>query len=201
MSHSAQMSAVFSNGLPFSSPSSSASSSSVTRRLQSYLNTAAELSAKSLYPCDLLGHGAKEVQISQNTDAEGRFEKPELERGTEADEAVKWKLLKKVEELGHGSADVQQLDELGLWNQPVSESPISSPENLAPGPANQHQQQQQGGLLSFHRTQGNLSGPLAGKHKASVNGGVGDTELDVALGEHHFIYHVCSIFLSAKLLP
>ncbi|XP_034540925.1 zinc finger protein 536-like [Notolabrus celidotus] len=191
-SQSAQMSAVLSNGL--------SSSSSVTRRLQSYLNTAAELGVKPSYQCDLLVQGTKEDMNTQNADAEGEFEKSELERETENDEAVKWKMLKnnvlKPEELGQTEADFQQLDEQGPWGRAMSESPISSLENLTPGQAD-HLQQQQGSLLSFLRTQGNLSGSPAGTHKASVNGG-GDTERDVASARKPFQCRYCPYSASQK---
>lgn len=205
MSHSAmspavlvQMSGIFSNGL----------SSSITRRLQSYSNAAAELSVKPAYQCDLLVQGTKEEMNTQNAgsaghDGEGEFEKSEQGREDENDDAAKWRMLKnnvlKPEELGkQADADFQgpgekKHDKPGPWGRAVAESPISSLENLTPGEADQLQHQ--GGLLSFLRSQGNLSGTPASAHKASLNGG-GDMEKDGASGEHHLIYHICYMQLS-----
>ncbi len=187
-----QMSGIFSNGL----------SSSITRRLQSYSNAAAELSVKPAYQCDLLVQGTKEEMNTQNAgsaghDGEGEFEKSERGREDEDGDAAEWKMLKnnvlKPEELGHANADFQgpgekEHDKPGAWGRAVAESPITSLENLTPGQA--EQLQHQGGLLSFLRSQGNLSGTPVSTHKASLNGG-GDMEKDVASGEDHFIYRIC----------
>lgn len=187
-----QMSGVFSNGL----------SSSITRRLQSYSNAAAELSVKPTYQCDLLVQGTKEEMNTPNAgsaghNGEGEFEKSERGREDEDDDAAKWKMLKnnvlKPEELGHANADFQgpgekEHDKPGAWGRAVAESPISSLENLTPGQA--EHLQHQGGLLSFLRSQGNLSGAPASTHNPSLNGG-GDMEKDVASGEHQLIYHIC----------
>lgn len=184
-----QMCGIFSNGL----------SSSITRRLQSCSNAAAELSAKPTYQCDLLVPGTKEEMNTQNAgstghDGEGEFEKSEEGREDESDDAAKWRMLKnnvlKTEELGQASADFQGLGEkkhnkLAPWGRAVDESPISSLENLTPGQADQLQHQ--GGLLSFLRSQGNLSNTPAGAHKASLNGG-GGMEKDVPSGEHELTY-------------
>lgn len=202
MSHSAmspaalvQMSGIFSNGL----------SSSVTRRLQSYSNAAAELSVKPAYQCDLLVQGTKEEVNTQNAASTGHggeaeFEKSEHVREGEDDDAAKWKMLKnnvlKLEELVQASADFQgagekKHDKPGPWGRAATKSPISSLENLTPGQTDQHQ----GGLLSFLRSQGNLSSTPASAHKASLNGG-GDMEKDVTSGEHQLKYHKCYMQLS-----
>uniref|UniRef100_UPI0037E7D4FB zinc finger protein 219-like n=1 Tax=Semicossyphus pulcher TaxID=241346 RepID=UPI0037E7D4FB len=195
MSQSVQMSGVFSNGL----------SSSITRRLQSYSNTAAELSVKPAYQCDLLVQGTKEDMNTQNAgstghDAEGEYETSEPGREDESDEAAKWKILKNnilapPEEPGQAKADFQKQDEPGPWSRAVAESPISSLENLTPGQADQLQQQ--GGLLSFLRPQGSLSGTPAGAHSASLNGG-GDMEKDVASGRKPFQCRFCPYSASQK---
>lgn len=208
MSHSAspavlvQMSGVFSNGL----------SSSITRRLQSYSNAAAELSVKPAYQCDLLVQGTKDEMHTQNAgstghDGEGEFEKSEHGREEgDNDDTAKWKMLKnnvlKAEELGQqADADFRspggekKHDKPGPWGRAVAvDSPISSLENLTPGQADQLQHQ--GGLLSFLRSQGNLSGTPGGAHKASLNGGGGDMEKDVASGEHQLIYHILYVTCS-----
>ncbi|XP_054476660.1 uncharacterized protein LOC129108771 [Anoplopoma fimbria] len=172
-----QMSGVFSNGL----------SSSITRRLQSYSNAAAELSVKPAYQCDLLVQGTKEEMNAQNAgstghDGEGEFEKPELGRGDEND--AKWKILKNniLEPEEPGQADFQnpgekKHDKPGLWGRAVAESPISSLENLTPGQVDQVQHQ--GSLLSFLRSQGNLSSTPANAHKAILDDG-GNMEKDGA---------------------
>lgn len=204
MSHSAvspavlvQMSGVFSNGL----------SSSITRRLQSYSNAAAELSVKPAYQCDLLVQGTKEEMNTQNAcstghDGEGEFEKSEQGREDENDDAAKWKMLKnnvlKQEEVVQANVDFQgpgekKHDNPGSWGRAVPESPISSLENLTPGQSDQLQHQ--GGLLSFLRSQGSLSSTPASAHKVSLNGG-GDMEKDVASGEHKPIYHIHYMQLS-----
>ncbi|XP_029134266.2 zinc finger protein 536-like isoform X2 [Labrus bergylta] len=192
MSHSVQMSGVFTNGL--------SSSSSVTRRLQSFSNTVAELRVKPSYQCDLLVPGTKEDMNTQKTgctvhDSEGEFEKPEPGREGEIDEAAKWKMLKNSvltpEESAQASADFQELEEPSAWSQAASESPISSLESLTPGQVDQLQQQ--GGLLSFLRPQGSLSG----SHNASVNGG-GDMERDGASAQKPFQCRYCPYSASQK---
>ncbi|XP_070763165.1 uncharacterized protein [Enoplosus armatus] len=206
MSHSAvspavlvQMSGVFSNGL----------SSSITRRLQSYSNAAAELSVKPAYQCDLLVQGTKEEMNTQNAGSaghggEGEFEKSEQGREDESDDAAKWKMLKnnvlKPEEPGPANPDFQApgektQDKPGHWGRAVAESPISSLENLTPGQADHLQHQ--GGLLSFLRSQGSLSSTPAGAHKASLNG-VGDVEKDVASARKPFQCRYCPYSASQK---
>lgn len=198
MSHSAvspaalvQMSGVFSNGL----------SSSITRRLQSYSNAAAELSVKPAYQCDLLVQGTKEEMNTQNAgstglDGEGEFEKSEQGREEEHDDAAKWKMPKnnvlQPEELGQAEFESKH-DKPGAWGRAVAESPISSLENLTPGQA--EQLQHQGGLLSFLRSQGNLSSTPGSAHTDGLNGGA-DVDKDVASGEHQLIHHICYMQLS-----
>lgn len=184
-----QMSAMLSNGL----------SSSFTSRLQSYSNPAAELSTKSAYECDLLVRGAKEEMSTQNAASTGHDDKcgkSEKMREDENEDVAKWKMLKdkapEPEELVQ--ADFQDSGEkkpnkLGPWSRAVAESPISSLENLTPGQA---EQQQPGSLLSFLRSQGNMSVTPASALKASVNG-VGGMEKDVTSGEHQIKYHECYI--------
>lgn len=190
-----QMSGVFSNRL----------SSSITRRLQSYSNAAAELGVKPAYQCDLLVQGTKEEINTQNAsstghDGEGEFEKSEQGREDENDDAAKWKMLKnnilEPEELGKAdfqSPGEKKHDKPGALGRAVAECPISSLENLAPGQADHLQHQ--GGLLSYLRSQGNLSSAPASAHKASLNDG-GNMEKDVASGEHLLLYHVCQMQLS-----
>ncbi|XP_019132127.2 zinc finger protein 536 [Larimichthys crocea] len=206
MSHSAmspavlvQMSGVFSNGL----------SSSITRRLQSYSNAAAELSVKPAYQCDLLVQGTKEEMNTQNAcstghDGEGEFEKSEQGREDENDDAAKWKMLKnnvlKQEEVVQANVDFQgpgekKHDNPGSWGRAVPESPISSLENLTPGQSDQLQHQ--GGLLSFLRSQGSLSSTPASAHKVSLNGG-GDMEKDVASARKPFQCRYCPYSASQK---
>ena len=183
-----QMSGVFSNGL----------SSSITRRLQSFSNNA-ELGVKPAYQCDLLVQGTKEEMNVQNAgstghNGEGEFEKSEQGREDENDDAAKWKMLKnnilepeeprQADFLASPGEKKQELP--GPWGRAVAESPISSLENLTPGQADQLQHQ--GGLLSFLRSQGNLSATPASAHKAGLNDG-GSAEKDA--GEHQLIYHVC----------
>lgn len=169
-----QMAGIFSNGL----------SSSVARRLQSYSNAAAELGVKPASQCDLLVQGTREEMNAQDAgstcrDGEGEFEKSELGRGDEDD--AKWMMLKNTilepEEPDFQSAGEKKHDKLGLWGRAASDSPISSLENLTPGQADQVQQQ--GGLLSFFRSQANLSSVPAGAHKG-IGNDFGNMEKDVA---------------------
>lgn len=206
MSHSAmspaalvQMSGIFSYGL----------SSSISGQLQSYSNAAAELSVKPAYQCGLVVQGTKEEVNTQNAASTGhggeaKIEKSEHVREDEDDDAAKWKMLKdnvlKSEELVQASADFQgggekKHDRPGPWGRAAAKSPVSSLENLTPGQTDQHQHQ--GGLLSFLRSQGNLSSTSASAHKTSLNGG-GDTEKDVTSGEHWLIYHKCYMQLSQQ---
>ncbi|XP_068580106.1 zinc finger protein 536-like isoform X1 [Cebidichthys violaceus] len=190
-----QMSGVFSNGL----------SSSITRRLQSYSNVAAELGVKPAYQCDLLVQGTREEMNAQNAgstghNGEGEFEKSELGRQDEND--AKWKMLKnnilEAEELGQAdfqSPGEKKHDIPGLWGRAVAESPISSLENLTPGQADQIQHQ--GGLLSFFRSQGNLSSTPASAHKASLND-VGNMEKDVTSARKPFQCRYCPYSASQK---
>ncbi|XP_018519310.1 uncharacterized protein LOC108875120 [Lates calcarifer] len=194
-----QMSGVFSNGL----------SSSITRRLQSYSNAAAELDVKPAYQCDLLVQGTKEDMNAQKGgsarhDGEGEFEKSEQGMEDENDDAAKWQMVKnnvlEPEEPGQASADFQGVgekkqDKLGQWGRAVAESPISSLENLTPGQADPLQHQ--GGLLSFLRSQGSLSSAPASAHKASLNGG-GNNEKDVASARKPFQCRYCPYSASQK---
>ncbi|KAL7401786.1 hypothetical protein ABVT39_004614 [Epinephelus coioides] len=189
-----QMSGVFSNGL----------SSSITRRLQSYSNAAAELGVKPAYQCDLLVQGTKEEMNAQNAgstghDGEGEFEKTEKGREDDNDDAAKWKMPKNnILEPELGQADFQSPAEKskpGPWGRAVAESPISSLENLTPGQADQLQHQ--GGLLSFLRSQGNLSGTPASAHKASLNDG-GNMEKDAASARKPFQCRYCPYSASQK---
>ncbi|XP_070687513.1 uncharacterized protein [Pempheris klunzingeri] len=142
---------------------------------------------------------------STGHDGEGEYEKSEQGREDENDDAAKWKMLKnnvlKPEELGQqADADFQspgekRQDKPGPWGRAVAESPISSLENLTPGEPDQLQHQ--GGLLSFLRSQGSLSGTPASAHKASLNGG-GDMEKDVASARKPFQCRYCPYSASQK---
>lgn len=186
-----QMSGVFSNGL----------SSSITRRLQSFSNATDELSVKPGYQCDLLVQETKEEMNTHNASStchnnETEFEKSEQEREDGNDEAANWKMQEnsvlEPEELGQANADFQgpgekKQDKPGQWGRAVTESPISSLENLTPGQDDPIQHQ--ASLISFLRSQGNLSSAPASTHIASLNGG-GNMEKDVGSGEHQLIYHI-----------
>ncbi|XP_007561396.2 zinc finger protein 536-like, partial [Poecilia formosa] len=166
-----QLSGLFSNGL----------SSTISRRLQSYPNAAAELSMKPAYQCDLLVQGTKEDMSSQSAgsighDVEVAFET--FEREDKNEDSAKWKMLKndapESKELGQAAADFEgqggkNQTKLGQWGRAVADTPISSFESLTPGRADSLLHQ--GALLSFLRSQGNLSSPPVSAHKASVNGG------------------------------
>ncbi|XP_077938736.1 uncharacterized protein LOC120809180 isoform X1 [Gasterosteus aculeatus] len=174
-----QMSGVFSNGL----------SSSVPRGPQSY-------------HCDLLAPGTGEEVKGQSAGSgghsgEGEFEKAELARADEKD--AKWKVLKNniVEPEEARQADFQSPGEkkhnkARLWGRAVAESPISSLENLTPGQADQVQYQ--GGLLSFFRSQGNLSGTPA---SASPTDG-GNVDKDVASARKPFQCRYCPYSATQK---
>ncbi|XP_038562115.1 uncharacterized protein LOC119893831 [Micropterus salmoides] len=206
MSHSAispavlvQMSGVLSNGL----------SSSITHRLQSYSNAAAELSVKPAYQCDLLVQGTKPELDTQNADfaghnSEGESERSEQGREDKNNKTAKWKMLKNnvlnPEELGQANADFQgpgekKHDKPGSWARVVAESPISSLENLTPGQTDQLQHQ--GGLLSFLRSHGSMGSTTAGAHKASLNGG-GDMEKNVSSARKPFQCRYCPYSASQK---
>lgn len=194
-----QMSGVFSNGL----------SSSITRRLQSYSNAAAELGGKPAYQSDLLVQATKEEMNAQNAGAtghhgEGEFEKAEQEREEKIDNAAKWKMSKnnvlESQEPGQAGGDSddpaeRKRDQPGPWGRGVAESPIASLEGLTPGQADPLQQQ--GGLLSFLRAQGGLNGTPAGAHKASLNGG-GGVEKDAASARKPFQCRYCPYSASQK---
>ncbi|KAK2841999.1 hypothetical protein Q5P01_012199 [Channa striata] len=194
-----QMSGVFCNGL----------SSSITRGLQSFSNAAAELSVKPGYQCDLSVQGTKEEMNTQNASStchngEAEFENFEQGREGENDEAAKWKMLKnnvlEPEEPGQASTDFQVLgeknqDKSGLWGRAAAEPPISSLENLTPGQADPLQHQS--GLISFLRSQGNLSGAPASAHTASLNGG-GNMEKDVGSARKPFQCRYCPYSASQK---
>uniref|UniRef100_A0A672H875 C2H2-type domain-containing protein n=2 Tax=Salarias fasciatus TaxID=181472 RepID=A0A672H875_SALFA len=193
------MSGVFSNGL----------SSSVTRRLQSYSNATAELSVKPAYQSDLLVQATKEEMNAQNAgstghDGEGDFEKAEQEREEKIDNAAKWKMAKnnvlESQEPGQAGDDFEspaerKQDKLGQWSRGVAESPIASLESLTPGQADPVQQQ--GGLLSFLRSQGSLSSTPASAHKASLNGGA-SMDKDVASARKPFQCRYCPYSASQK---
>lgn len=187
-----QMSGLFNNGL----------SSSITRRLQSYPNAPAELGVRPAYQCDLLVQGTKEEMNSQNAGSIGHNEDREFEKSEqssnplESDTPDKWKMLKndvlESKEVGQPSADFEAPREknqskIEQWGRAVTEPPVCSFEGLTSGPADPLVHQ--GALLSFLRSQGNLSSTSVGAQKASVNGG-GNTEKDVASGEHELIYHI-----------
>ncbi|XP_026167006.1 zinc finger protein 536-like [Mastacembelus armatus] len=206
MSHSAmspavlvQMSGVFSNGL----------SSSITPRLQSYSNAAAELSVKPAYQCDLLVQGTKGEMDMQNTsstchDGDDEFEKSEQGRDNKNDNVAKWKMLKnnvlEAEEQGQANTDFQGPGEKsnekpGTWGRAVAESPISSLESLTPGQADPLQHQ--GGLLSFLRSQGNLNCTPASSHTVILNDG-GNMEKDAASARKPFQCRYCPYSASQK---
>ncbi|XP_051808026.1 zinc finger protein 536-like [Acanthochromis polyacanthus] len=192
-----QMSGVFCNGL----------SSSLARRLQSYSNATAELSVKPAYQCDLLVQGTKEEMNAQNAgstghDGEGEFEKSEEGGEDKNDNAANWKMLKnnilestELEKPDFEGSGEKKQDKPGQWGRAVAESPISSLESLTPGQADPLQHQ--GGLLSFLRSQGNLSSTPAGTHKASLNGGE-NMEKDVASGRKPFQCRYCPYSASQK---
>ncbi|XP_035012533.2 zinc finger protein 536 [Hippoglossus stenolepis] len=193
-----QMSGIFSNGL----------SSSITRRLQSYPNAAAELSVKPGYQCDLLVQATKEEMSTQRGgsachNGEGEFEKSEQVGEDENDDAAKWQMLKNnvpelQELLEHASTDFQgpeMQEKPGQWGRGVAESPIHSLENLTPGQADPLQYQ--GGLLSFLRSQGSLSGAPAAAHKAGLNTG-GNMETEVASARKPFQCRYCPYSASQK---
>uniref|UniRef100_A0A3Q1K4L9 C2H2-type domain-containing protein n=2 Tax=Anabas testudineus TaxID=64144 RepID=A0A3Q1K4L9_ANATE len=194
-----QMSGVFSNGL----------SSSITRRLQSFSSAAAELSVEPGYHCDLLVQGTKEEMNTQNASStchngETELEKSEQGREDGNDEAANWKMQKssvlEPEEFEQVTAEFQGPGEKtqdigGQWDRAVTESPISSLENLTPGQADPIQHQ--AGLISFLRSQGNLSSAPASTHKASLNGG-GNMEKDVPSARKPFQCRYCSYSASQK---
>lgn len=177
-----QMAGIFSNGL----------SSSITQQLHSYFKAAGELGVKPTYQSDLLAQEARENKKAQHAEGgDGVFEKTEQQLEDESDDTAKWKMLKsniEPEEVVQSSAEFQGAAEKNtqaFWGRGVSESPISSLENLTPGQADQHQHQHQAGLLSFLRSQGSLSSTSANAHIASTNGG-GGMEKDVTSGEHQY---------------
>ncbi|XP_062245653.1 zinc finger protein 536-like, partial [Platichthys flesus] len=193
-----QMSGVFSNGL----------SSSITRRLQSYPNAAAELSGKPGYQCDLLVQATKEEMSTQRGgsachNGEGEFEKSEQGGEDENDDAAKWQMLKNnvpelQELLEHASTDFpgpEMQEKPGQWGRGVAESPIHSLENLTPGQADPLQYQ--GGLLSFLRAQGSLSGAPASAHNAGLIAG-GNMENEVASARKPFQCRYCPYSASQK---
>uniref|UniRef100_A0A3Q3RCV7 C2H2-type domain-containing protein n=2 Tax=Monopterus albus TaxID=43700 RepID=A0A3Q3RCV7_MONAL len=194
-----QMSGVFSNGL----------SSSISRRLQSYSAAAAQLGVNPAYQCDLLVEGTKEEMNAQNASStchngDVEFEKSEHGRADKKDDDAKWKIMKnnvlEPEELGQASADFQgpgekKHDKPGPWGKAMTDSPVSSLENLTPGQADPLQHQ--GGLFSFLRSQGNLSSAPASAQKASLNGG-GSMEKDVASARKPFQCRYCPYSASQK---
>lgn len=136
---------------------------------------------KPAYQCDLLLQGAKEDMNSQSAgsighDVEVAFET--FEREDKNEDSAKWKMLKndapESKELGQATSDFEgqggkNQTKLGQWGRAVADTPISSFESLTPGRADSLLHQ--GALLSFLRSQGNLSSPPVSAHKASVNGG------------------------------
>ncbi|CAN9498755.1 unnamed protein product [Ophioblennius macclurei] len=194
----AQMSGVFSNGL----------SSSAARRLQSYSNAAAELGVKPAFQSDLSAPATKEETSAASAgsaghDGEGEFEPREQEREDKTDNAAKWKMSKNnVLESGGGDNDddFENHDKAGPWSGGVADSPIASLESLTPGQADPVHQQQ-GGLLSFLRSPGNLGGGGNGggsvPHKASLNGAA-HVEKDVASGRKPFQCRYCPYSASQK---
>lgn len=185
-----QMSGVFSNGL----------SSSITRRLQSYSNAAAELGVKPAHSCDVLAQETKEetnADDASSTCLNGDVEFEKNGREDESDESANWKMLKNAviepEEVGQATAAEGNQDKPGHWGRAVVETPISSMENLTPGKADPLQHQAD--LISFLRTQGSLESTPASPHTVSLNGG-GNMEKDVVSGEDQHVYGVCQMFLS-----
>ncbi|XP_016888356.1 uncharacterized protein LOC107988660 [Cynoglossus semilaevis] len=190
----AQMADIISNGLP----------SSITQQSQSY----AELILPPAYQGDLLTKGTKE---ESNTEKEAstcnsvkkELEKSEQGREEEMDDVAKWQILKnnilEQEEVGHANSDYQglgeKLDKSGQWGRGVAEFPISSLESLTPGQADPLQYQS--GLLSFFRSQGNLSTAPARVHKDILNGG-GNLENDVASAPKPFQCRYCPYSASQK---
>lgn len=178
-----QMAGIFSNGL----------SSSITQQLQSYSKAAGELGVKPTYQSDLLAQGTRENKNPQHADgSDGVFEKTEQAPEEENDDAAKWKILKndiEPEEVVQSCTDFQCPAEKNMqafWGRGLSESPISSLENLTPGQPDHHQHQ--ASLLSFLRSQGSASSTSANAHRAGVNGG-GGMEKDVTSGEHQYRIH------------
>ncbi|CAF98275.1 unnamed protein product, partial [Tetraodon nigroviridis] len=170
-----QMAGIFSNGL----------SSSISQQLHSYFKAAGDLGVKPTYPSDLLAPERRENKNMQHTDGgDDVFEKTEQQLEEEKEDAGKWKMLKndvEPEEVGQSGVEFQgpsEKNRQAFWGGGVSESPISSLENLTPGQADQHQHQHQAGPMSFLRSQESLSSTSANAHIASMNGG-GGVEKDV----------------------
>ncbi|XP_015226640.1 PREDICTED: zinc finger protein 536, partial [Cyprinodon variegatus] len=166
-----QMPGLFSNGLSYT----------ISRRLQSYPNAAAELSMKPAYQCDLLVQETKEDMNSHSAssighDVEVAFET--FEREDKNEDSAKWKMLKndaiESKELEQASVDFEgpggnHQTKLGQWGRAGAQTSISSFESLTQGRADSLLHQ--GDLLSFFRSQGNLTSPPVSAHKANVNGG------------------------------
>lgn len=185
-----QMAGIFSNGL----------SSSISQQLHSYFKAAGDLGVKPTYPSDLLAPERRENKNMQHTDGgDDVFEKTEQQLEEEKEDAGKWKMLKndvEPEEVGQSGVEFQgpsEKNRQAFWGGGVSESPISSLENLTPGQADQHQHQHQAGPMSFLRSQESLSSTSANAHIASMNGG-GGVEKDVPSGEHQ-----CRIYPKTKV--
>lgn len=173
-----QMAGIFSNGL----------SSSITQQLHSYFRAAGELGVKPTYQPDLSAQETGENKKGQHADGDnGVFEKSEQQPGDETDDTAKWKLLRndiEPEEVLQSGAEFQgpaEKNTQAFWGGGVSESPISSLENLTPGQADQHRHHAD--LLSFLRSQGGLSSTSANAHIAIMNGD-GGMDKDVTSGEH-----------------
>lgn len=185
-----QMSGLFNNGL----------SSSITRRLRSCSNAPAELGVKPSYHCDLLVQGTKGEMNSLNAGSVGHGDGSERSSNPlESDAPDKWKMLTndvlEPKEVGPSGAELEAPREKNQssteqWGRAVAEPPIATFEGLTSGPA--EPLVHQGALLSFLRSQGNLSSTSVGAQKA--NGG-GNMEKDVASGEH-VIYHIQRKLLS-----
>lgn len=189
-----QMAGIFSNGL----------SSSITQQLHSYFKATGELGVKPTYQSDLLAQETRENKNAQHADGgDGVFEKTEQQLEDENDDTTNWKMLKndiEAEEVVQSGVEFQGPAEKNMqafWGRGVSESPISSLENLTPGQADQHQHQ--AGLLSFLRSQGSLSSTSANAHIASMNDG-GGMEKDVTSGEQTEVT-ASSYLFSKRLMP
>lgn len=161
----------------------------MTQQLHSYFKAAGELGVKPTYQSDLLAQETRENERTQQADGgDGVFEQSEQQLEDENDAAAKWKTLKsdiEPKEVVQSGAEFQgpaEKSTQAFWGRGVSESPISSLENLTPGQVDQHQHQHQAGLLSFLRSQGSLSSTSANAHIGSMNGG-GGMEKDATSGE------------------
>ncbi|XP_034032881.1 uncharacterized protein LOC117516097 [Thalassophryne amazonica] len=189
-----QMSGVFSNGL----------SSSISRRLQSYSISAAELGVKPAHQCDLFVQATKQ-ENAQNMGTAGQGGEGEIEISShgvedESDDAAKWKMSKnnvlESDEARQVRGDFQGLGEkLGLWARVMAESPVPNPEDLTPGQANPLPRQ--GGLLAFLRSHGTPSSAPNCAQQSSANGR-GYVEKEAASGRKPFQCRYCPYSASQK---